>query len=89
VNNINDNKAGTEEAIKRIGVSAERLRYWERKGIVKPEYVQCGTRKFRRFSQEDMNRAALIKKLVDGEKYTLEGARRKLEIMQKMSDEGY
>jgi len=74
----NDGRGGTVEAVKLIRVSAERLRYWEGKGIVKPTYIRCRTRKFRRFSQRDIKRAALIKILVDNEKYSLEGAIRKL-----------
>ncbi|MDP3732590.1 MAG: MerR family transcriptional regulator [Candidatus Omnitrophota bacterium] len=69
---------GTVEATQKIGISPERLRYWERLGIVKPKYIQCGTRKFRRYCQEDIHRAVLIKTLVDNEKYTLEGAIRRL-----------
>lgn len=76
--NINDNRFGTVEAVKKIGVSPERLRYWERLDIVRPKYVQCGTRKFRRYSQKDIHRAILVKMLVDEEKYSLEGAIRKL-----------
>lgn len=74
---LDDNKIGTHEATKRIGVSPERLRYWERVGIIKPAYTQCGIRKFRRFSQEDVQKAILVKRLVDEEKYSLEGALRK------------
>ena len=88
MNNNNDNKFGTVEAVKRIGVSAERLRYWERAGIVRPRYVKCGTRRFRRFSQEDVNRAILIKKFVDEEKYSLEGARKKLEKENTANTDG-
>jgi len=69
---------GIVEITRQVGVSPERLRYWERLGIVKPRYVQCGTRKFRRYSQEDIHRAALVKSLVDCEKYSLEGAINKL-----------
>jgi len=87
--NRNDNRVGTKEAVKRIGISAERLRYWESVGIVKPDYVKCGTRRFRRFSQEDMIRAALIKKLVDKDKYTLEGAIRKQAETQAINDNSY
>ena len=76
--NKKDSRFGTIEAIEKIGVSFERLRYWEQRGIVNPKYVKCGTRKYRRYSQEDVNRAILIKKLADDEKYTLEGAIRKL-----------
>jgi DNA-binding transcriptional MerR regulator len=70
---------GTVEVTQKIGLSAERLRYWEKLGIVKPRFEQCGTRKFRRYSDEDVHRAIVVKSLVDGEKYTLEGAIRKLE----------
>lgn len=76
--NINDDRFGTVEAVKKIGVSPERLRYWERLDIVRPKYIQCGTRKFRRYSQGDIQRAVLVKMLVDEEKYSLEGAIRKL-----------
>ena len=76
--NRNDGRFGTAEAIKKIGVSFERLRYWEQKGIVRPKYVQCGTRKFRRYSLEDIERAQYVRMLVDDEKYSLEGAVRKL-----------
>ena len=75
---IIEKRLGTVEVTQKIGISAERLRYWEKLGIVKPEYVQCGIRKFRRYSNEDIHRAALVKSLVDCEKYTLEGAIRKL-----------
>jgi len=73
-----DKGFGTVEITQKIGISPERLRYWERLDIVKPIYVQCGTRRFRRYSQEDLHRAVLVKVLVDNEKYTLEGAIRRL-----------
>ena len=74
----NDNRLGTVEAVKKINISFERLRYWERKGIIEPKYIQCGTRRYRRYSQEDIERAILVKTFVDDEKYSLEGAIRKL-----------
>ncbi len=73
-----DQKFGSVEASRKIGISTERLRYWERVGIVKPTYIPCGTRKFRRFSLQDINRAVFVRELVDHEKYTLEGAIGKL-----------
>jgi len=76
---LNDNRFGTVAALQKIGVSSERLRYWEKAGIISPKYIKCGTRKFRRYSEEDINRAILIKMLVDEEGYSLEGAKRKLE----------
>ena len=77
--NFSEKRFGTIEVTQKVGISAERLRYWERLGIVNPQYVQCGIRKFRRYSKEDIHRAVLVKSLVDCEKYTLEGARKKLE----------
>ncbi len=73
-----DQKFGSVEASRKIGISTERLRYWERVGIVKPTYIPCGTRKFRRFSVRDIKRAVFVRELVDHEKYTLEGAIGKL-----------
>jgi len=78
MNKWNDGRLGTIELAKKINISPERLRYWERIGIVKPDYVPCGMRKFRRFSKEDVDRAVLVKEFVDKEKYSLEGAVRKL-----------
>ena len=72
--NNRDQQFGSVEAARKIGISTERLRYWERRGIVKPTYIQAGTRKFRRFSFQDIERAKFVRELVDHEKYTLEGA---------------
>jgi DNA-binding transcriptional MerR regulator len=76
--NKGDQQFGSVEAASKIGISTERLRYWERRGIVKPTYLQAGTRKFRRFSFQDIERAKFVRELVDHEKYTLEGAMVKL-----------
>ena len=73
-----DKRFGSVEAARKIGISTERLRYWERVGIVNPKYSQCGTRKFRRYSLEDIKRAQIVRALVEREKYTLEGAIGKL-----------
>ena len=88
--NMSDNRFGTVEAVKKIGISSERLRYWERVGIVKPIYIQCGTRKYRRFLHYDINRAIFVKALVDEEKYSLEGSLIKLkseEADKRLKDE--
>jgi DNA-binding transcriptional MerR regulator len=77
--NLKDGLYGSFTAAKKIGTSLERLRYWENLGIVKPNYVQCGTRKFRRYSARDIQRAVLVKMLVDIERYSLAGAMLKLE----------
>jgi DNA-binding transcriptional MerR regulator len=78
----NDKKFGTLEVVKKTGLSSERLRYWERVGIVSPSYIQCGIRKFRRFSTKDIYRALIVKRFVDDDKYTLEGAIRRLHEME-------
>lgn len=75
----NNERFGTVEITQKIGISSERLRYWERRGVVKPKYIQCGTRKFRRYCEKDIHRAILVKTLVDTGEYTLEGAMRELE----------
>ena len=80
-----DDRFGSVETARRIGISTERLRYWERVGVVNPTYSQCGTRRFRRYSRDDIERARYVKTLVDREKYTLEGAIGKLS--REMGDE--
>lgn len=74
-----DKRFKTVEIAKKIGISPERLRYWEGLGIVKPEHIQCGARKFRRYSEEDVHRAVLVNTLIDNEKYTLEEAIKRLD----------
>ena len=69
---------GITDAIRRIGVSPERLRYWEIKGVITPNYMTQGTKRLRRYSEEDINVARVIKHLIDREGYTLKGAAAKL-----------
>ena len=69
---------GSTDAAQKIGVEIHRLYSWEREGILKPEYIQHGIRKFRYYSKEDINRGRFIKVLMDDEGYTLQGAIKKL-----------
>jgi len=69
---------GTIEAAKRIGISLERMYYWEKKGILEPSFKKFGIREFRRYSRVDIKRAILVKDLVDTEHYKLEGAIEKI-----------
>jgi len=48
--------------------------YWEKKGILQPSFKKFGIRESRRYSRVDIQRAILIKDLVDKEHYTLKGA---------------
>ena len=75
---VKEENFGSVKTLEKIGISFERLRYWEKAGIVKPKYLKHGTRKFRRYSTDDINRAIFISKLVDKDGYSLEGARKKL-----------
>ncbi len=65
---------GMTEATRRIGISSERLRYWELKGVVAPAYEKRGTKNLRRFSLEDVEIAREIKRMVDTGGFTLKGA---------------
>jgi len=78
-----DKTYGTIETARRIGVSLERMYYWEKKGILNPIFVKSGIREFRRYSVKDIEEAMLIKNLVDKENYTLKGA---LEIIKRLKD---
>ena len=74
---------GTIEAAKRIGISLERMYYWEKKGILQPSFKKFGIREFRRYSRLDIQNAILIKDLVDKENYTLKGA---IEIIERLKE---
>ena len=69
---------GTIETAKRIGISLERMYYWEKKGILEPSFKKFGIREFRRYSRIDIQRALMVKDLVDRENYTLKGAIKKI-----------
>ena len=74
---------GTIEAARRIGISLERMYYWERKGILNPIFKKSGIREFRRYSMKDIQEAILIRNLIDNENYTLKGA---LEIIKRLKE---
>ena len=74
---------GITEAIKKIGISPERLRYWELKGIIVPVYVRYEAKRVRRYSVEDVEIAIEIRKLVEEEGFTLKGAAERLNRQYK------
>ncbi len=76
--NKNDGRFGTIEVARRVGISVERLYYWERIGIVNPEMESFGIRQFRRYSREDIERAKRAKEMVDIEGYTLQAAKKRI-----------
>lgn len=69
---------GMTEAIKRIGISPERLRYWETKGIVSPKYVTIEAKRVRRYSEEDVEIGIEIRNMIEHEGFTLKGAAQRL-----------
>ena len=63
-----------------IGTAAEAsnttlkmLRYWEEKGFIKPERVYSGSRGFRFYHPEDLQKITRIKNYID-QGYTLQAA---------------
>ncbi len=74
MDHFNGHRFGIIEVATKTQVSSERLRYWEKVNIICPKYIQCGTRKFRRYSVSDVAKIMTIKNLVDVEKYSLKGA---------------
>jgi DNA-binding transcriptional MerR regulator len=71
-------RIGMTEAIRRVGISAERLRYWELKGIITPDYDKRGAKKVRRYSDEDIAITSEIRKMVDDDGFSLRGAAERL-----------
>lgn len=73
-----EKKIGITEATQRIGVSPERLRYWEHMGIISPAYVEHGSKHSRRYSEEDIAIATEIRNMVEKEDFSLKGAAMRL-----------
>lgn len=71
------NFLNSAEIIKEVGISLRQLYYWEMKGIIRPESVKIGTRKFKRYSEEDIDILKKIKEFLD-EGYTLKAAIQKV-----------
>ena len=63
------------EVCRKLGVKPHILRYWEREFDVKPERNSAGRRIY---SEIQLERLQLIKRLVRTEKLTASGARRQL-----------
>jgi DNA-binding transcriptional MerR regulator len=73
----------SSDIIKRLGISLRQLYYWELKGIVRPRYVQMGSRKFKRYTSQDFFRLKQMKESLD-KGYTLEAASRRVEGMAEL-----
>lgn len=71
---LNDGLFGSFDTSRKIGISLTRLRYWVNLDILKPSHIQCGSRRFKRYAQADIDKAIAVKKMVDEGGYSLEGA---------------
>jgi len=58
------------EVTRMLKISLRQLYYWELKGIIKPLTVVMGSRKFKRYTPDDMEILRKIKAFLD-EGYTL------------------
>lgn len=68
------------EVCELLGIKAHVLRYWETQfPELRPVKNRAGNRLYR---ASDLERIALIRRLVHEERYTLEGARQRLEEMR-------
>ena len=76
----------SSEMIRRLGISLRQLYYWELKGIVRPKHIQMGSRKFKRYSQQDFLHLKNMKEALD-KGYTLEAASRRAEETVEASAE--
>ena len=65
----------SSDIIRTLGISLRQLYYWELKGIVRPRHIQMGSRKFKRYSQQDFLRLKRMKESLD-KGFTLEAASR-------------
>ena len=72
------------EVCELLGVEAHVLRYWETQfEALKPVRSRAGSRLYR---PRDLELAALVKRLVHEEGYTLEGARRRIAEMEQAGE---
>ena len=63
----------SSEVTRELNISLRQLYYWELKGIVQPKMVTMGSRSFKRYSLEDIEKLRRVKRLLD-EGYTLAAA---------------
>jgi len=76
---VNDkNLLCSSDIIRKLGISLRQLYYWELKGIVRPRHIQMGSRKFKRYSQEDFLLLKRMKESLD-KGFTLEAASRQIQ----------
>lgn len=66
------------QVIEIVGISNRQLYYWELKGLIKPEEVTIGSRRFKKYSESDIYLLKKVKEYLEIG-YTLEAAFKKME----------
>ena len=64
---------------KECGISTRQLYYWELIGIIRPHYETFGTRRFRRYTPDDIDLLKQVKSLLD-EGFTLQSVRERIGV---------
>ena len=67
----------TYTVTKECGISTRQLYYWELIGMIRPHYETFGTRRFRRYTNQDLHTLKQVKSLLD-EGFTLQAIRDKV-----------
>jgi len=83
---VGSEKLSIGEISKYLGINISTLRYWEEefKQFLRPERTEGGQR---RYSAENIKILQEIKYLIEVEKYTIEGAKRRMIINRKKERE--
>ena len=74
----NEKPVSIGTAAEATNTSVKMLRYWEEKGYINPERVYSGSRGYRWYYPEDLQKITRIKKYID-QGYTLNAAARMVE----------
>ena len=69
----NDKPVSIGKAAETTNTTVKMLRYWEEKGYISPERVYSGSRGFRWYCPEDLEKITRIKNCID-QGYTLHAA---------------
>ena len=67
----------TCNVLKACGISSRQLYYWELIGLLRPHYENFGVRRFRRYSESDLELIRRAKSMLD-EGFTLQAVRERL-----------
>ena len=71
----NENPVSIGIAAETTNTTVKMLRYWEEKGYISPERVYSGSRGYRFYYPEDLQKITRIKKYID-QGYTLQASAR-------------